>query len=126
MTVNALEPCGVLLLIKALHLNGIHLVAVAGVGEGDLVLQVAHKAERLQVAVELLDPGHGDLAEVFHHIAHGHIVRQPHLVCHRAEPSLGSHAPHLLSQSSRQAEASSTCCKPEGDLLGALKQNSTL
>ena len=126
MTVDALEPGGVLLFIKALHLDDIHLIAVAGVGKGDLVLQVAHEAERLQVAVELPDPGHGHLAQVLNHVAHGHIVGQPHLISHGTEPSLSSKTPHLLSQTSTKTEASSACREPEGDLLGALKQKSVL
>ena len=96
VAVDAAEPGGVALQVEAVHLHHVHLVAVAGVGEGDLAPEVGDQPQRLEVAVELRHGGHGHARQLLHHVAHRHVVRQPHLVRHRRELAARRHAAHSL------------------------------
>ena len=120
VAVDAPEPGGVFSLGEALHLHHVHLVAVAGVGEADLLLEVLDKSQRLQVRVELLDGGHGYFGEVLHHVAHRDVVGEPHLVRDGGELAPGRGQPHPLGQVAGQAETRAAGRKPETDLV--LKQ----
>ena len=120
VAVNTPEPGGVLRVRESLHLHHVHLVAVARVGEADLLVQVLDESQRLEMRVELLDSGHGDLGEVLHDVAHGHVVREPHVVRHPGEAAPGRRPPHPLRQVSRQTEPGPASREPETDL--ALKQ----
>ena len=119
MAVETQEPCGVLRLREPLHGDDVLLpcVSVRGVREADLVVQVADKPERFQVAVELLHLGERHLGQGLHHVAHRDIVRQAHPVANLDEPALAGQRPHLLTQRLAEAEASTTGGKPEGDPL---------
>ena len=120
VAVDAPEPGRVLSLGEPLHLDDVHFVAVAGVREADLLLEVLDKSQRLQVGVELLDGCHRDLGEVLDHVAHRDVVGEPHLVRDRGELPPGRHVPHPLGQVPGQAETRAAGRKPETDLV--LKQ----
>ena len=120
VAVDAPEPGGVLGLGEALHVHHVHLVTVAGVGEANLVLEVLDESQRLQVRVELLHGGHGDLGQVLHHVAHRDVVGEPHLVRDGGELPPSGGGPHPLGQVSGEAETRAACCEPETDLV--LKQ----
>ena len=119
VAVKAPEPCGVLVLRKARHIDNVPVtsVSVGGVGEADLVVQITYKAQGLEVAVELLHFGHGHLGQGLHHIPHGHIVWQPHLVTELSELAATSQPTHLLRKCTTEAEARAASGKPEGDPL---------
>ena len=119
VAVEAEEPSGVLLLRKAGHTDNVPVtsVSVGGVGEADLIVQITDKAQGLQVAVELLHPGHGHLGQGLHHVAHGHVVRKTHLVPELSELAATGQPTHPLRERAAEAEARTTSSKPEGDPL---------
>ena len=100
VAVETLKPSGVLRLREAANLHHVHLAAVAGVGEGNLFVQIRNKSQRLQVAVELLDFRHGDSGQQLHHVSHSNVVRKSHLVGHVGELSISCMRSHPLRETS--------------------------
>ena len=116
---EAQKAGGIFLLRESVHVDNVFLprVTVGGVGEADLVVQVVDKAERLEVAVELVHLGQGHLGQGLDQVAHGDVVGESHPIPDLGEPALARQPPHLLRQRLAQAEASTTSGKPEGDSL---------
>ena len=117
---EAQKAGGIFLLRESVHVDNVFLprVTVGGVGEADLVVQVVDKAERLEVAVELVHLGQGHLGQGLDQVAHGDVVGESHPISDLGELALvGQQPPHLLRQRLAQTETSTTRGKPEGDSL---------
>ena len=119
LAMEAEEARWIFLLGETVNADNVLLpgVAVGGVGEADLVVEVVDQSQRLQVAVELIHLGQRYLGQGLDHIAHGDVVREAHPIPHLREPALACQHPHLLRQRLAQAEAGTTGGKPEGDPL---------
>ena len=120
MAVDTPEPGGVLLFREPLHLHHVHLAAVAGVGERNLFFEIRHESQGLQVAVELRHFGHGHPGQQLHHVAHGDVVGEPHLVRQAGELPVRCERFHSLRQTATETEPSSARSEPETQL--GLKQ----
>ena len=134
-TMDRLEPGRVLGKAK-LREPGLHEVAVgvvvAGtcrlrVRERDLVGEVGDQVQRLQMAVELVQPGQLHVREDGDDVAHGHVVREPEFLRHGDELAAGGVAQEFVGEGAGEAEAGPTRAEPEFDLLlkkkGKLKKN---
>ena len=124
-TVQTHKARRVLLFGKAVDLDHVHLGAVLGIGEGDLVVEIALRGEEplwLEVRVELLDDGKRRAQDVIGDVSHRHVVRQPYLLPYALESAAPGDGQHPDGEGAAKAESRAPRRKPEFDLALITKQ----